>query len=129
MFDDRRVNTLFVGASGSQESDGGIEIEMRNALETIGAAFRTIELKYGYSLKDVLEYLEAHGYDARSTLFSWQEKIDSDIYGRMLTHTASDDEIRAWRADLTKWVRAACGLTEEFENTKKKSAEHSVTLS
>jgi len=116
MFDDRLVGASIAAQSGQQNGmDGTIETRMREAVEKVTAMFRMLELKYGAGLEEILDFLTMHGYNAKELFFGIQDKIDSDIYGRLLANTISQEEVNGWFSALDQWEKTACELAEHYE--------------
>ena len=114
MFDDLRMKRCCENSSEGNNADCVIS-SIRKVVETVAEAFRILEFKYTISLEDILTFLERRGYHAKEILYSHQEKIDSDIYGRILAGTAKPEEIESWLTEATEWQKEACYLAVEFE--------------
>ena len=128
MFDDRLVGATVAAQSGQQNGmDGDIETRMREAVEKVTAKFRMLELKYGAGLDKILEFLEKHGYKAKELFFGIQDKMDSDIYGRLLANTISQEEVDGWFSALVQWEKTACELAEHYEKIMHQQTECVLT--
>lgn len=127
MFDERRGHYLWENIAGGGRNEGeSVEDRLRNAVEKVVEVFQAVEGKYGKTFEEIIGYLEDHGYAASEILFHEQDKIDSDIYGRILAHTVSPEEVENWFSEVSEWEREVCQLVSEFERLYERSLEHAV---
>ena len=127
MFDDLRMKKCCEKSSEGNTADCVIA-NIRQVVETVAEAFRMIEFKYNLSMKEILDFLEQRGYPAEEILYNHQEKIDSDIYGRVLARTADPEEIETWLTEAAEWQKEACFLAEEFKRLYAEALDKRMAL-